>query len=825
MADEIIGIEIIAAADTRPIENVGDELKEVRHEVRRLNEEQTKQNATQKVSVTTGNKFADSLLNSKNKAEGLGWALKAVKIPAFVALLKTGTAAVMNLSAGLAAVIGNMSRMGGLVGLLPGVLLGIGGIFGTFKLATSGIAEAVKTMTKQGATVAEVAAATKDLPAPAKAFAEQLARWQKYLKPLKATAAGAVLPAFSAGLQRLTHFLPTANRLVRMFGHVISDTVTSVTQMVTSKGFMSDIETMGGSSARAFHNIGQTLAPILSIFRHIGVAAGPTLEALSRVIRLGVQTLELRVAGLRADGRMSAFFARSLVSARQWGRIIVNLSATLFHFFRAGGSLGESMADSLEKITKRWRDWTGSATGTSRMRQFFDNSKAALHEMALLLRDVWHMFGRIGTAGNAGVVPLIHAIRVQLLPSIEKMTTGMSDKLLPALVKFGGSIVKIMSFTSFQPLVEAVVIIGNVLDVLLRATSALPGIHGFVTAMMSLGLALKTIKLVGSISGLSSVVTLFAGPKGAAAGGAIWRMTNGFKAMKAAQAAGGAMTFKNAMYQGQGIAGGGGIMGSLGALMAGPQAIPVLIGLAVAALVAGLVLMYLKVKWFHDAINAIGRFFVRLFTDYIPAGIRRGANAVVAAFRWLIDRAEGVFRRSPIGGLIVGASRLAHGDFGGAASAYAGGLTGGLIGGDTTGRRARGGDLARSLAMHGSIDASVPGRRAITNVFHAAKGGPDHPAGRAFDLVGSGLQSYASKLRSMGGFAEFHGAGAGRHLHGVYGDTVLSHAGRRPTSGGSNVLSVNGPLIGYVSAPTVEVGAAAVERGIEKWLTDRERRG
>jgi hypothetical protein len=99
---------------------------------------------------------------------------------------------------------------------------------------------------------------------------------------------------------------------------------------------------------------------------------------------------------------------------------------------------------------------------------------------------------------------------------------------------------------------------------------------------------------------------------------------------------------------------------------------------------------------------------------------------------------------------------------------------GGVVG-DTTSSR-----LSQTMARHNSINGSIAGKRSITSSYRTYGLGSlnsDHVTGRAIDIVGQNLGSYAVATRNAGGFAEFHGSGRGRHLHavpgaGAIGDTL-----------------------------------------------------
>jgi len=77
----------------------------------------------------------------------------------------------------------------------------------------------------------------------------------------------------------------------------------------------------------------------------------------------------------------------------------------------------------------------------------------------------------------------------------------------------------------------------------------------------------------------------------------------------------------------------------------------------------------------------------------------------------------------------------------------------------------------------------------ITSAFRTwGLGSPssDHATGRAYDLTGQNLGQYAKLVHANGGFAEFHGAAANRHLHVVPGPGIGDTSTMRATVGASS---------------------------------------
>ena len=95
--------------------------------------------------------------------------------------------------------------------------------------------------------------------------------------------------------------------------------------------------------------------------------------------------------------------------------------------------------------------------------------------------------------------------------------------------------------------------------------------------------------------------------------------------------------------------------------------------------------------------------------------------------------------------------------------------------GDTTSSR-----LAQTLSRHSSMNGMITGKRTMTSAYRTNNLGSinsDHVTGRAYDLVGQNLGSYSRLVHANGGFAEFHGSNASRHLHvvpgaGPFGDST-----------------------------------------------------
>jgi hypothetical protein len=141
--------------------------------------------------------------------------------------------------------------------------------------------------------------------------------------------------------------------------------------------------------------------------------------------------------------------------------------------------------------------------------------------------------------------------------------------------------------------------------------------------------------------------------------------------------------------------------------------------------------------------------------------------------------------------------------------------------GDTTTSR-----FARTMSSHGKLDSMVPGKRTVTSGLRntmLGSIGSDHSTGAAYDLVGDNLVSYANNVKTAGGFAEFHGGTADKHLHVVppVGDTSSPRSGGYASGGSTN--HYNFEINGGDGANAQEIADAVMERIARAERNRRER--
>jgi hypothetical protein len=150
---------------------------------------------------------------------------------------------------------------------------------------------------------------------------------------------------------------------------------------------------------------------------------------------------------------------------------------------------------------------------------------------------------------------------------------------------------------------------------------------------------------------------------------------------------------------------------------------------------------------------------------------------------------------------------------------------GGAIGDTATSK------LSQTMGRHAAMNGQLTGKRTVTSSLRDYALGSinsDHATGSAYDLTGQNLGQYAKLVHANGGFAEFHGSMANRHLHvvpgaGKMGDTATSTpVSTASSSGGGTNNYYTFEINGNNAAPEV-IANMVMAKIQEKERSNRQR--
>jgi len=349
----------------------------------------------------SGRAYAQSLRGSFSsqisRAGGLLGALNFIPIPPQLLAITAAAGPAIAVVLGLASSLGMAATS---AAALAPALLGVIGIVGAGMLAFKSL-ETVTT------------------PA-GKAFQKQLDGMKTGLTQLQKTAQTATLPGFTAALKDIYRLLPDANIYIRTMGAELGRTVQNLAAYVSSPIFRSQLGVIMKQNSLAARAFADSMGPIAGIFGYIAMAASPLVKRLAEAWLAGSR-LVFNWIQLRAEsGQLAAYFQAAGDAMATWFRIVKNVVVGVVNILAAANPAGSEMASSLETITKKFAEWTGSEQGQEALKAFFNfimnidyarifavaSAVAAVAAAAKMLGAVQGLGGIVMTLGSLGPIGL-----------------------------------------------------------------------------------------------------------------------------------------------------------------------------------------------------------------------------------------------------------------------------------------------------------------------------------------------------------------------------------------------------------------------------------
>lgn len=441
--------------------------------------------------------------------------IRLLKWPALIAALGTAIQMFSALGAGAIALTSALAPLSGVLAAYPGFLAAIAQGMSVWKLATGGLKEALGGLNEKLDTESE---AFKKLSPAAQDFARYLQQLKPHIRGLQRTAQEGLFPGLREGLHEAMKNFPVVERLVGRTARALGGLAASAGKALGSAEWGRDMETIGNANVVILTRLGKAAGNVANAFRHIWVAAAPTLKKLAGDVTNVTQKFEEAAAAGRKSGGLANFFERARQKLHQVSRIVADVAVGLGNVFKAGSPTGNRLLTSLEQVADRWREWTGSVQGQNHLRRYFQQAEPGIRQMGGLLADVTKMFLRLGA--SKGLAPLIAQIRRDLLPAVESLIKTFTTTVGPAFVNLATQLARL--FAALAPHIAAVVkVIADIAAAIASVVRQVPGIGTMTAGVMALGVAFKALKLTGIITGLKVILgTLgkFRGAGAAAAG-------------------------------------------------------------------------------------------------------------------------------------------------------------------------------------------------------------------------------------------------------------------------------------------------------------------
>jgi 3D (Asp-Asp-Asp) domain-containing protein len=333
------------------------------------------------------------------------------------------------------------------------------------------------------------------LPPAAKALVTQLVSLKPKFDDLRSVAAQGLLPGVSKAITLATGNFGPLRTVVDVTAKAMGALAVKAGQLVGSKGFGRDLESVGKRNATIITDVGTGALSLANAFRYVVVAAGPLTSWLGKLAAEAGAYIEAQAKAGEQSGKLAAFFERTRAVLTQLGGIVRDFGIGLFHVFQGGAKLGNSLLDSLQQLAARFRAWTESVSGKNQIATYFLNAKAPLMETFGLIGDIAGALLRIST--GKGATPLIAQLRT-LVPIFEQVVTNTTAAFGPALIDALGNLLRLFGQIagSNGPLIQMVKLIGLLAGGLADLLGSTPALRSMTTSFIGLYGAAKALAFV-----------------------------------------------------------------------------------------------------------------------------------------------------------------------------------------------------------------------------------------------------------------------------------------------------------------------------------------
>lgn len=344
--------EVKITYDRQGISDARSDINDYLGDVNRLRDALRQYDQQQNNSSNNTQNFGQSVRDAESGVEALGDGLRAIsKIPVFAGLALQA-----------ADLVGELTPIIGLVGVLPATALAAGAAFATVTIATSGMGDAFSAVAEGDAEKLNEAMAKL---AP---NAQAVVREYQRLKPAMDGIKMDVQQRFWAG------FSTVAGQLGDTYLPVVGDGLgkiadqMAINSVLSAKALMqpetvSALNTLLGNSATATGNFGSALGDVLAGIINIAGAGSNWLPTWTN----GISDLTTRfrewTASAQGQERINTWIRQGAAVLSQLVDLITNLGSIATGVFSAIGTSGGDILQTLIQITGQAAAWVNSAEG------------------------------------------------------------------------------------------------------------------------------------------------------------------------------------------------------------------------------------------------------------------------------------------------------------------------------------------------------------------------------------------------------------------------------------------------------------------------------
>lgn len=426
-----------------------------------------------------------------------------VKIPAVIAGIPLAAQALTQLSVAATGVVSSFAPVMGTLATLPGLIGPVGAAAGVGVLAFSGFGEAVKAAMEDASASTE---ATREKleeamaamgPGAARA-AQRVVELRDEMIGLRQIAQAGVFSGVNDALSRLGPLLEALRPTITEMSRALGDFISQGARLLTSGPFSADLRSGGEAATENFRRFGRTILDLVDGMRHVVMAAQPLTDWFFRLAEGAAANFREWARFSRLTGGMADGFEKVRESTALWGNVLKNLGSIFRGLGRATLGFGNDLVSSFERSTASLAKLINSASGQNAIKDFVEDSRPALREMALLLKAIVGAFFDMGR--GEGLAPILRQLRTELLPVLLGVFDTVTSEFGPALVTMVTEIARVivaLSGTS-SPMMGLVQAITALARGLADLFDAVPGLRQVVFWSVIMSKTLFSLVAVGT---------------------------------------------------------------------------------------------------------------------------------------------------------------------------------------------------------------------------------------------------------------------------------------------------------------------------------------
>jgi phage-related protein len=417
-------------------------------------------------------------------------------------------------TAALFALAGAAGQAAGAAGAIPVVFGAVKQAMGVTKLATAGLAEAISATASGAEDAAEKMAA---LPPAAQAFAREVLSLKPKLDQLRQTAAAGLFPGVSEGIKAILPMFPMVNKVVGDTATILGTLAQRAGELVAGP-LAGPLTTLLTGNVSLIQKMGDAGLNLGNILVRVAAAAMPMTQVMGTDLVNATSRWLNIVTELINSGQLDLYFTRAYNTLKLLLSILGNVGGALFSTFSAGIETGNQMLASLDQVTQKWQTWASSFEGQNTLREYFASAWQTLQLLGSVLANVIVVFNNLSKAARPAGTALMTSLDgvTQRWREFTGSVEGQNrlkeffDATVPAVQEFG----RLLSAVGMM-VVHFAQLPGN--DQLLAQirTELLPAVERLFTAFQQTGLLSD---FIGLLTNMADTMANFAGATGSASG-------------------------------------------------------------------------------------------------------------------------------------------------------------------------------------------------------------------------------------------------------------------------------------------------------------------